>query len=421
MTLRSFWKIYQIQPKNGMGIVADVDLLAENDLEYIKITVNSYTFPISYNGKYFYRSGSTTFTLSGASLDEFMLKKQGVTWDGVPIPNETIDNFDNTAIKVFKEKALKSRRLDEKALDVPDEILFQNLQLYEGNYLKRAAVLLFHENPEKWIQGAYIKIGFFGSSDSDLIYQDEIHGPLILQIDEAMKIIYQKYMKALIDYEGIQRTENYMFPIDGFREILLNAVNHKDYARGIPIQISVYDDKIYVWNDGKFPETLTADNIYDKHSSIPFNPKVADTLFKAGMIESWGRGFDKIKEECISNDTPLPEYEVSERGIMVKCLPSEKYMSLAKKHKIISQNDSENGSTPQVTPQVTPQANEKWFDLIEFCKEPKTRVEMQAFMKLKDKKNFVKNYINPMLESGLLEMTEPDKPKSSNQKYIAKK
>ena len=51
----------------------------------------------------------------------------------------------------------------------------------------------------------------------------------------------------------------------------------------------------------------------------------------------------------------------------------------------------------------------------------KTRVEMQAFMKLKDKKNFVKNYINPMLESGLLEMTEPDKPKSSNQKYIAKK
>ena len=72
--------------KNGMGIVADVDLVEENNKHYIKISVHPYTFPISYNGKYYYRSGSTTLTLSGASLDEFMLRKQGVTWDGVPIP-----------------------------------------------------------------------------------------------------------------------------------------------------------------------------------------------------------------------------------------------------------------------------------------------------------------------------------------------
>ena len=64
---------------------------------------------------------------------------------------------------------------------------------------------------------------------------------------------------------------------------------------------------------------LSADNIYEKHSSIPYNPKVADVLFKVGMIESWGRGFDKIKEECEANNTPLPEYEISERGIMVLC------------------------------------------------------------------------------------------------------
>ena len=77
---------------------------------------------------------------------------------------------------------------------------------------------------------------------------------------------------------------------------------------------------------------LSADNIYEKHSSIPYNPKVADVLFKAGMIESWGRGFDKIKEECEANNTPLPEYEISERGIMVLCKPGEKYLKLLKKY-----------------------------------------------------------------------------------------
>ena len=186
--------------------------------------------------------------------------------------------------------------------------------------------------PEMWIQGAYIKIGYFGSSDSELIYQDEIHGSLIKQIDSAVELLYTKYFKVLIDYAGIQRTETYMLPKEACREILLNAVNHKDYSKGVPIQISVYDDKIYIWNDGRFPEMLSADNIYEKHSSIPYNPKVADVLFKAGMIESWGRGFDKIKEECEANNTPLPEYEISERGIMVLCKPGEKYLKLLKKY-----------------------------------------------------------------------------------------
>lgn len=131
-----------------------------------------------------------------------------------------------------------------------------------------------------------------------------------------------------------------MLPKEVRREILLNAVNHKDYSKGVPIQISVYDDKIYIWNDGKFPEMLSADNIYEKHSSIPYNPKVADVLFKAGMIESWGRGFDKIKEECEANNTPLPKYEISERGIMVLCKPGEKYLKLLKKYGLGTKEDN---------------------------------------------------------------------------------
>ncbi len=75
----------------------------------------------------------------------------------------------------------------------------------------RAAILMFHPDPEKWVTGAYIKIGYFG--DSDLRYQDEVHGPLILQADKTIKLIYTKYMKALIDYEGLQRIETYMFPV----------------------------------------------------------------------------------------------------------------------------------------------------------------------------------------------------------------
>ena len=118
------------------------------------------------------------------------------------------------------------------------------------------------------------------------------------------------------------------FLVNGFREILLNSINHKQYEENNPIQISIYDDKIYVWNDGKFPEELATKNIYEKHYSKPYNPLIAQTFFKAGFIESWGRGFEKIKTECEKFNTPLPEIEIQTNGVMVKCNPSKIYMDL---------------------------------------------------------------------------------------------
>ena len=153
---------------------------------------------------------------------------------------------------------------------------------------------------------------------------------LIEQVDKTMDLVYTKYMKALIDYEGIHRIERFMFPPDAFKEIILYAIVHKDYRGCNPIQISVYEDKIYVYNDGIMPTHLnTTEKLFEKHSSKPFNPKLAQVFFKSGMIEVWGRGFDKIREACVKHDnTPLPEYDISEVGVMVLCKPCERYMRL---------------------------------------------------------------------------------------------
>lgn len=215
-------------------------------------------------------------------------------------------------------------------VSVEDTILMDNLHLIdEDGYLIRAAMLAFYKDPEKWVTGSYIKIGYFGKSDSDLVYQDEVHGPLIEQVDKTVDLVYTKYMKALIDYEGVQRIEQFMFHKDAFREILLNAIVHKDYSSYNPIQISVYEDKIYIWNDGEMPPNLdSTDKLFMKHSSKLFNPKLANVFFKSGMIEAWGRGFEKIREACALYDGPLPEYEINEAGIMVLCKACDRYLEL---------------------------------------------------------------------------------------------
>lgn len=85
----------------------------------------------------------------------------------------------------------------EEDLDMNNEQLLDSLGLIDNGQLKRAAILLFHRNPEKWVTGAYIKIGYFGEG-ADLRYQDEIHGSLFMQADRVIELIYLKYMKAII-------------------------------------------------------------------------------------------------------------------------------------------------------------------------------------------------------------------------------
>lgn len=109
----------------------------------------------------------------------------------------------------------------------------------------------------------------------------------------------------------------------------MNAVVHKDYSACNPIQISVYEDKVYIWNDGEMPSELNSTKkLFEKHSSKPYNPKLANVFFKSGMIEAWGRGFDKIKEACAKYEGRLPEYNISASGIMVLCRASDKYLEL---------------------------------------------------------------------------------------------
>ena len=192
--------------------------------------------PVSYKGQYHYRSGSTKQELKGAALNAFLLKKYGLHWDGVPVPNLLPESLEEKAFALFAKKAVKSKRLEDSVLQENRKSLLRKLHLVEGSYLKRAAALLFHEDPEQYVTGAYVKIGFF-KTDSDLIYQDEIHGNLFQQVDKTIDLLLTKYMKAYISYEGLQRVERYLFPAPALREALLNAIIHKDYSSGVPIQI----------------------------------------------------------------------------------------------------------------------------------------------------------------------------------------
>lgn len=295
--------------RNTMGITAEVNLLKDEmtKKDFIEIIVQPYSVPISIRGRYFYRSGSVKHELTGAALNEFLLKRIGKKWDSVPVPTVQVEDLKNDTFTFFKEKGIKSNRIDEDSRNDTTLQVLENLKFIDKNILNRAAVMLFHPDPEKFVSGAYIKIGFF-RTDSDLLFQDEIHGNLFEQVEKTMDLLLTKYTKALISYEGLTRVETYEYPKNALREALLNAVAHKDYTGPYPIQISVYVDKIMIWNHGRLPENWTVEDLLNKHSSQPRNPDIATAFFRSGYIESWGRGMDKMKNLCIEAKIPVPQF-----------------------------------------------------------------------------------------------------------------
>lgn len=303
--------------RDTLGILVDVDLHTTTRGNFIEIIVEGYPYPVNYKGQYHYRSGSTKQELKGAALDKFLLQKKGKRWDGVPVPKIGVTDLKQKTLEFFRKRAIKSQRIEEDILTDTNETLIENLQLIENGFLKRAAILLFHSNPEKFITGAYIKIGYF-ETDDDLKFQDEMHGNLFEQIEKTMDLLFTKYIKAEISYEGINRIEKYEYPKDAVREALLNAIAHKDYSGGIPIQISIYKDKIIFWNEGQLPENWTIENLLTKHPSKAYNPDIANALFRSGYIESWGRGTLKMIRECEVAGLPQPVYFYDMSGFFVE-------------------------------------------------------------------------------------------------------
>lgn len=334
--------------RDAMGIVVGVNLLEKDGKEFIEIDVPPYPIGISCKGIYYYRSGSTKQVLSGPALETFLMRKRGVTWDNLPYPAFTIDDVDDNVVDYFKKLASKKGRIEKGLLEEPKDVLLQKLHLTNGSYLTNAAMLLFSKDPEKWQLGAYVKIGYF-ENDADLKYQDEIHGSLLEQVDRIVELVYLKYMKAKISYIGMQRIERYFVPEDALREALLNALCHKRYQSGVPIQISIYEDRLYIANCGCLPENWSLANLMSKHASVPFNPNIAHVFYLAGFIESWGRGIEKICLACSKDGVPQPLYEINPSDIMIKfTAPADRIVSSVTRR-----------VTDKVTDKVTDNLDEK--------------------------------------------------------------
>lgn len=177
-------------------------------------------------------------------------------------------------------------------------------------------MLLFGKKPRKFAFSSFVKIGKFGASDADLQSQEIVEGNAIELADRTLEILDKKYFIKAISYEGLQRIETPPYPYEAIREALFNSIIHREYEN-TPIMISLYEDRMMIWNQGELTDKLSIDDLEKKHPSYPRHKLLAGVFYKAGYIETWGRGTLKIIEECRAQGMPDPEIESKQGGFSV--------------------------------------------------------------------------------------------------------
>ncbi len=309
--------------KNALNLTVDVNLLTNNGVYCIEINVPPSATPISYHGEYYYRSGSTTKTLSGIDLNQFLLSRSGSQWDAVPVPGISEEELDRESFEIFRRAAVRSNRMKREDLAMNDAELLDKLGLMVNGQLTRAAVLLFHHNPVSVSRGCCVRIAMFGEG-ADILYQDEVQGSLLFIADRVVDLIYFKYLKAAIHYDKETRIETYPYPREAIREIIFNALIHCNWSADNDIQVRMDANSIRISNSCILPMGWTVETLFAPHSSRPKNPSIAKTFQRAGYVEVWGRGIAKILESCRENDNPPPEFSLVGEELTVQLFASER-------------------------------------------------------------------------------------------------
>ena len=333
------------------------------------------------------------------------------------MPGVGLSELDGRTLAEFRRRGIASDRLPPEALNESDGDLIEMLHLREGEYLRRVAILLFHPDPARFFAGAFVKIGYF-RRETDLAYQDVIEGNLFVQVDRTVDLLRTKYSRAEISYDGIYRRETPPAPGEAVREAVLNAVAHRDYGNPAPIQIRVYDDRIALWNPGALPPDWTLDKLMGTHASAPRNPGIANTFFRAGMVEAWGRGIGDIVRACRTAGTVEPRWEVEPGGLRLEFVFTR--AGDGPRSRGVSHETARDGRRqPESEPESQPESLAARV-LRQLADGPMSKADLSKSLGQKQISGQLNRVIRLLVADGSIGYTIPEKPRSRLQRYRLK-
>ena len=295
-----------------------VELIDKKQVMVIEV-VDGEQKPVLAFGKAFMRVGKSNQKLGFDRIRYLSLETSKVHWDERICEDASLDDLDEEKVRWFLKEARHSRGLDIDENSSVEEALLR-LKLLKSGKPTNGAILLFAKYLQRrFIQSEVKCIRFKGVGvTGDMIDLRTVGGDVFEQLIETEKFVFNNIaLSAKIESGKIQRQERWEYPPKVIREVLANAISHRDYEISSKVQVRIFDDRMEFWNPGRLPEGWNVETLKKAHESIPRNPSIAKQFFWVKYIEEVGTGTNKIIEWCIDWGLPEPEFELKETSFVV--------------------------------------------------------------------------------------------------------
>jgi predicted HTH transcriptional regulator len=228
-----------------------------------------------------------------------------------PCEEATLDDLSAEAVRDFVRNARLERQFP-LAAKAPLSNILTHLHLLHQDKPTNAAVLLFGNDPQRFLPSAEVRCMHFHGAEVQrpVPFYRIFKGTAFSQVDMAVDFVMSKLNRSVgTRAESAQAPVRYEIPHDVVREAVVNAVAHRDYTSAGAVQVSVFTDRVEVWNPGMLPPSLTPESLRHPHGSIPRNHRICEVLFLARYIEKYGTGTLMMIRESLAHALPEPVFE----------------------------------------------------------------------------------------------------------------
>lgn len=325
-----------------------------------------------------------------------------------PVEGVSLNGLDQALL----EQYLLKRKQDRPNLaTISQEQLYELTGITQSGQVTMMALLLFGPYPQAYFPQLSMiatrvpgtEMGVLNGEGQRFLDSKRIEGSLPEMLEGAMAFLRSNMRVAFrVDPKTGQRVDTPEYPMDALREAVLNALVHRDYSvhtENMPIQLTMYADRVEIKNPGGLYGRLTVDRLGQIQPDTR-NPFLVTAMEAMGQTENRYSGIPRIRHAMEEANLPQPVFSDYRSEFAVR---------------LYNTKDIE---TQALGP------HQEWTEedkVLYFCKEPHTRQEIADMLGIRSVQYAIKRYVEPLIQAGRIELTIPEKPKSRNQQYRTKK
>jgi len=334
------------------------------------------------------------------SYEAFRKKYQD---DVRPVQRASVTSLNTVRLEEYTKRLVLGK---PNLARLSEQEVFELMSMTRDGQVTLSATMLFSPYPQAYFPQLCItaivvpgnEIGELGSQGERFLDNQRIEGTVEEMLEAAIAFVRRNMrVKTIINAETGKREDRTEYPITAVREALLNALVHRDYSihtEGMPIQLIMYENHMEIRNPGGLYGRLKIDQL-GKLQPDTRNPVLASALEVLGVTENRYSGIPTIRREFQKFNLREPEF-IDERGSFIV--------------KFYKESAGENQNAEDI---------KDIFQLIPFCKIPRTRKEICEYLGMSSKSYAIQTYVMPLVQSGHIKLSIPEKPTSQKQLFYS--